>query len=865
MRRTEGEPTLSLPHPGPVEDSEERGRRREAMEREHQPIRGIQDPMSVQQTLGNRGLPLVPREEMRRGSHSTISEPASEPRGQHEDAESKRRRILPPLQEVGEETGGAEGIDTASSSTQPPTSGPQRMVPTLIREVEDRVNTIEEERAERKRWEDRRVGVRRSRSPLPSTLRRVREGNERGADDDAAVGSDLSGQESLNGYISGSAEERESYKQACRRRMMSGFEESLEEEEGEVFWAAITSTSGNWAVTEAPRNGEITWSQMSPEEVKRFQESDLAEWKSLENEFKAVKVWSGKEAADLRRIYKDRIMTARVVRRKKPMPGLHQFKPKSRFCVHGHRDPDGGSFKTFAPTPSAEAFHMVCQTIANGRMLLLFADVKAAFAQSNPLRRPQGRLFVTPCDGTPLGPGDLIELIAPVYGLDDAPIRWYETVCNYLQWLGYCKSLLDPCVFVMHKEGKLKSMILIEVDDFCIASIDKKTEDWIKEKLQSKFQFGKWEVGEADFIGRHVKMCDGEIRFDQEKYIVEKIHPLLIPRGRRGKKEEPLEEEEFKEYRSALYKVSWVAHQTRPEVSGAVAILASRLHKATIQDSITLNKAIGHLRSTSKQELRIRPFDPEKMTFIGVSDAGGVDGEVRGNGEDGVIEDPVQGAWLILASDAMPSHDKKVKVSVLSWRSSKLKRRVTSTMSGETLSLSQCLGELEWMQIFYRDLMFHDVEVRSWSRSLQPFIAMVPDKWTLRGRQEQGSVTDAKSLYDAVYKKCPTSRQDRRNALELAVVIDVVEKTGSQIRWTPHQRMPVDMLTKADVTTSNGALLHLIRGGCLKIDKEDEEMMRRQRSKAARSRSRRATNELLEEEAEENEFIEILNQILWST
>ena len=42
-------------------------------------------------------------------------------------------------------------------------------------------------------------------------------------------------------------------------------------------------------------------------------------------------------------------------------------------------------------------------------------------------------------------------------------------------------------------------------------------------------------------------------------------------------------------------------------------------------------------------------------------------------------------------------------------------------------------------------------------------------------------------------------------------------------------------------------------------------MMRRQRSKAARSRSRRATNELLEEEAEENEFIEILNQILWST
>ena len=849
VHRTEDAATLSLPNPGlPTEEAGERQRRREDMEREHQVLRELPDP-SPQPPLvmGPRGLPLMPREEVRRGSHSTVSEPASEPRGQGEDMEAKRRRILPPLPETRDE--GREGEDAAASTTQPPPTGPHQLVRSRARDIGER---LEEERARR---EEERVGRRRSRSPLPVTVRREREEAE--AEGEEATGPDGEAGLDFTGYVSGAKEEREGFKEACRRRNHYESDEDLVDGEG-TYWAALSTTSGNWAVTEAPRNGEISWSQMTPEEVIKFKESDLAEWRSLE------KVWKGKQAEELRRIYKDRIMTARVVRRKKPMPGLHQFKPKSRFCVHG-RDPDGGSFKTFAPTPSAEAFHMVCQTIANGKMHLLFADVKAAFAQSNPLKRPQGRLFATPCDGTPLEPQDLIELIAPVYGLDDAPIRWYETVCQVLRQLGYQKSLLDPCVFILHEEGSLKSLILLEVDDFCIASTDKKTEDWIKKELQDRFQFGKWEVGEADFIGRHVKKVDGEIRFDQEKYIIEKIQPIHLNRGRRGKKEEPLEDDEFKEYRSALYKVSWVAHQTRPEVAGAVAILASRLHRATIQDAITLNKAIGHLRSSSKQELRIRPFDPEKMTFIGVSDAGGVDGEVRGNGEDGLIEDPVQGAWLILASDAMPSHDKKIKVSILSWRSSKLKRRVTSTMSGETLSLSLCLGELEWMQIFYRDLMFHDVEVTNWSRSISPFIAMLPERCTLRGRQEQGSVTDAKSLYDAIYKRCPTSRQDRRNALELAVVIDVVEKTGSQIRWTPHQRMPVDMLTKADVTASNGALLHLIRGASLKIDREDEEMLRRQRSKAARSRSRKATNELLEEEAEECEFIEILNQILWST
>ena len=118
--------------------------------------------------------------------------------------------------------------------------------------------------------------------------------------------------------------------------------------------------------------------------------------------------------------------------------------------------------------------------------------------------------------------------------------------------------------------------------------------------------------------------------------------------------------------------------------------------------------------------------------------------------------------------------------------------------------------------------------------------------------------------YDAIYRQCPASRQDRRNALELAVVIDVIQKSGSQVRWTPHQRMPVDMLTKADVGTSNGALLHLVRSGSLRIDKEDDEMLRRQREKVARSRSRHATQKLLEDEAEE-EFQRLLSFALWST
>ena len=231
---------------------------------------------------------------------------------------------------------------------------------------------------------------------------------------------------------------------------------------------------------------------------------------------------------------------------------------------------------------------------------------------------------------------------------------------------------------------------------------------------------------------------------------------------------------------------------------------------------------------------------------------------------DGLPEDPVQGAWLVLASDLLPAHDLRINVSTLSWRSTKLKRRVTSTMAGETLSMSQCLGEVEWMQIFYRDLAFGDVRVQQWQESLVPFLVYLPEECELLARQEQCQITDAKSLYDAIFKQCPASRQDRRTALELAVIVDSIQKAGSEIRWTPHQRMPVDMLTKVDFAKTNGALLHLLRTGQLRIDKEDVEMMRRKRNDAARSRSRRSTEKLLAEE-EELYYNTIISNLVCST
>ena len=58
-----------------------------------------------------------------------------------------------------------------------------------------------------------------------------------------------------------------------------------------------------------------------------------------------------------------------------------------------------------------------------------------------------------------------------------------------------------------------------------------------------------------------------------------------------------------------------------------------------------------------------------------------------------------------------------VKVSLISSRSAKQKRKVSSTLAGGTLALGQAVAEAEWMQVTSRDMMVGDVkrQDRSWN------------------------------------------------------------------------------------------------------------------------------------------------------
>ena len=401
------------------------------------------------------------------------------------------------------------------------------------------------------------------------------------------------------------------------------------------------------------------------------------------------------------------------------------------------------------------------------------------------------------------------------------------------------------------------AQVLVEVDDLNVACIPEYLPE-ISEVMNKAFIFGKWEHDEADFAGRHIKTSDDKVCMDQEKYILGKIMPVKLAKNRASNKTDRLNEEEFEAHRSLLYRINWVSHQTRPEASGVVSILASRLKDATVHDLQCLNKLAQHLRNTAQQSLTLHRFDCDSMVFVCASDAGGVDSLPVLPDEPGSCSDTIQGAWVIMACGEVPSASKKSKASILTWRSTKLKRRVSSTLAAEAVSFSMALAETEWLQVMFRDVTKGDVCRKDWRSSLLPYVAVLREDCALQARAPQCSITDAKSLYDSINKGNPTSRQDRRTSVELALISEAMEQAKGALRWAPHPKMIADALTKDDISKSNGALGELLRTSRLSLWDEDTELQWRKENSSFKRRSKGASEAIRQANSFLNEALKDL-------
>lgn len=144
-----------------------------------------------------------------------------------------------------------------------------------------------------------------------------------------------------------------------------------------------------------------------------------------------------------------------------------------------------------------------------------------------------------------------------------------------------------------------------------------------------------------------------------------------------------------------------------------------------------------------------------------------------------------QGGYIIFFYDDKLEHSEQPEcITVANWKSYKLKRCTVNTLSAETQSLLQGIGNIHWYRFMLNEILGNDLSLDNWEQQISrtPFIA----------------VTDSKSLFDTINKCRNTSAHidDKRTAIDLTILKRDLALTGGQVRWVGGANMLADSLTK---------------------------------------------------------------------
>ena len=146
----------------------------------------------------------------------------------------------------------------------------------------------------------------------------------------------------------------------------------------------------------------------------------------------------------------ERVMRARWV-----LTWKSTGKAKARLCVLGFQDPDLKEVLRDSPMLPAASEALIMQWVASHKYRLISGDIKTAFLSGDEDIRKK---FISPPDDVRrmlnLDHEKVLRLRKAVYGLVNAPKKWWDRLMTSLIKHGFTSCALDPCAFVLRKSGK---------------------------------------------------------------------------------------------------------------------------------------------------------------------------------------------------------------------------------------------------------------------------------------------------------------------------------------------------------------------------------------------------------------------------
>ena len=556
----------------------------------------------------------------------------------------------------------------------------------------------------------------------------------------------------------------------------------------------------------------------NPSDVQELiDESKVVEWSTLLHEKGVIEVINPKQADEIRTRQPNRIMSSRFVITKKVEDG--QTRMKSRWCLRGHHDPDLVkkvlSGKCHSPTLSQLGRNVLLQLIVSHKWTMNLGDIKGAFLEADVSEQlEQNPVFAElPPGGVPgVAPGSLVRIRGNVYGANDAPHNWFVEFNQVAQKCGFSQSRFDSCVYYCYNaEGTLEGVLGAHVDD-TLTGGSGSTYDRAIAELKARFPFRKWRSGHGEFLGVEYTQdpTTMEIEYQQKDYALN-IQPIKLSKERAREHWKPANDREISALRAVNGALGWLSGQSRPDLCVQTSMSQQCFPNPTVENLLQANQAVRRARQHSDMTIKVPYIPPSELTVCFWSDAAFAN----------AVDHRTQGGWIVGLTSQKFSQGHDCPLSFVGWKSYRLPRVVSSTLGGEAQCFASASGIAEWCMLILAEALDG------------PFLLSEVDE-VLSRRQPIG-MSDCRSLYDhLVTLGSGGTLDDKRVAIDIAVIRQCIQRTRLQPRWVPTDRMVADGLTK-DKGEPHDLLRSVLRNGKyqladeqLVLDRKKEERHRRQ-------------------------------------
>ena len=556
------------------------------------------------------------------------------------------------------------------------------------------------------------------------------------------------------------------------------------------------------------RNSELKDKELDKSD---WEQVNVGKKKELEKLLKsrAIKIFSTAEADRIRStVPRQRILESRFVKTRRTNPDdPNTSEIKCRWVVRGFQDPDVEILERQSPTLTADGLACVLQLLASMRWSMNVADIEGAFLQGDEYNRETGPIYVAlPHDTFPgLPENTIFQLTKCVYGLMDAPLRWWKSLERTLKDLTMKQSELDPCIFYWYKNDVLHGALAVHVDDLLIGG-SKDFMDEVIAPLKAKYPFKHWKTGKSDFLGRNlVQNDDFSICIDQKEY-ANNVKPAIISKERRKFKEDKLTAKELHQYHAILGAANWLVGSSRPDIAALTALLQQRVSSATIDDLISANKLIAKIRDFAHTKITVQSIPLDQAVLVVASDSSWGNSDDLGN----------QARYFTMLAHSDIDLKQWATISPMRWKSYKVDRKTPSTLGAELIAVSRAISEGNWM----RSLLAEALHVKYYLDCDKMF----------RERIKLMVLVDCKPIYDHVQGE-QTVIKDKRLAIEMLIVRRDLRNQNSELRWIDTRQMISDPLTK--IFADCDFLRYVIRKGKMIVVEENDQLKWRQGEKRA--------------------------------